>query len=282
MLWSAAAAVVFLFNSLTLFPLAASGFVAFFILRLRASPEPWRVAPRYRDAPLPHVLDQGPPDDDVCTEKYTWCFQGINQNRDFETEVHIRRENVRAARAANPFASSAHFDRCEAGRSIVLTGEAANEVHQAAYALRKLAQDWKLTEYEELQNTLEFVQTIQYKLDEESLDRLKNAPLGIAEYWRYPIETLFDRNGDCDCKAILAAALFRLTGFRALLLVSFDPAIAHAAVAVEVGEDIPEAPFFRDKEGRRYYFCETTARSWEIGERPSPEFDGRFQIIALQ
>jgi hypothetical protein len=87
------------------------------------------------------------------------------------------------------------------------------------------------------------------------------------EYFRYAIETFFDNAGDCDCKAILAATLFRLMGLRSVLLVSSDE--EHAAVAVEGAPDFPGNRYFEWK-GSRYYFCETTDRSFSftVGEVP--------------
>ncbi|HWP42359.1 MAG TPA: transglutaminase-like domain-containing protein, partial [Blastocatellia bacterium] len=198
-----------------------------------------------------------------------------------EAVIKFKRSNVAAARAENPFRQDPIPDRHQAGRKVVLEGEKADEVRHLAYQLRRIAVDNRLTEYEEIQNTLDFVQDIPYAFDKDSIDRLTNQALGILDYWRFPIETLYDENGDCDCKAVLAAALFRLVGFRALLLVSFDPDIAHAAVAVEGAPDFPQTDFFTDNQGRRYYFCETTGDTFTVGEQPSPGFANRFEIISF-
>jgi hypothetical protein len=87
------------------------------------------------------------------------------------------------------------------------------------------------------------------------------------EYFRYALETFLDNAGDCDCKAILAATLFRLMGLRSVVLVSSDE--QHAAVAVEGAPDFPGNKYFEWK-GSRYYFCETTDRSFSftVGEVP--------------
>ena len=41
---------------------------------------------------------------------------------------------------------------------------------------------------------------------------------GQDEYWAYPVETLINGAGDCDCKGILLTALLRTAGFDALIL----------------------------------------------------------------
>jgi hypothetical protein len=278
---SAIAAIYFLENSLHLFPLAVAGVVAFSTLWLKANARPWDVLPRYRKAPLPPEPQKSDEGDDLETRGYTWRFDGLTRGRSFEAEIKFRRSNVAAARAENPFQKDPVPDRHQAGRKLVLEGEKSDEVLHLAYQLRRIAVDNRLTEYEEIQNTLDFVQDIPYAFDKDSIDRLTNQALGILDYWRYPIETLYDENGDCDCKAVLAAALFRLVGFRALLLVSFDPDVAHAAVAVEGAPDFPQTDFFTDNQGRRYYFCETTGSEFTVGEQPSPGFAGRFEIIGF-
>ena len=41
---------------------------------------------------------------------------------------------------------------------------------------------------------------------------------GKDEYWAYPVETLINGVGDCDCKGTLLTALLRTAGFDALVL----------------------------------------------------------------
>lgn len=51
-----------------------------------------------------------------------------------------------------------------------------------------------------------FVQTaVDYKTDQQSK--------GVSEYWRYPLETLYDKEGDCEDGAILLAALLYAAGY---------------------------------------------------------------------
>ena len=42
---------------------------------------------------------------------------------------------------------------------------------------------------------------------------------GQDEYWAYPVETLINGAGDCDCKGTLLTALLRTAGFDALVLI---------------------------------------------------------------
>jgi len=101
---------------------------------------------------------------------------------------------------------------------------------------------------------LAFVQYIEYTDDSDSA--------GKAEYFRYPVETLYDQTGDCEDTAFLLAALLEVMGFDAVVLF-FE---GHAAVGVDVDE-----PYFTGRytyQGVDYYYCETTTTGWRIGEIP--------------
>ena len=83
---------------------------------------------------------------------------------------------------------------------------------------------------------------------------------------------MFDKRGDCDCKAVLAAALFRNAGYRVAFIMSNE----HAAIAVACPSEwfrISNADYLKkenqalvDKDGAFYYFCETTGDSFRIGD----------------
>lgn len=97
-------------------------------------------------------------------------------------------------------------------------------------------------------------QSIPYRLDVDST--------GHEEYWRYPIETLGDGEGDCEDTSVLLAALLRRAGFSCALL-HFP---GHVAVGVQIPDDVPGT--YLDVDGRNYYYCETTATGWRVGDAP--------------
>jgi hypothetical protein len=103
------------------------------------------------------------------------------------------------------------------------------------------------------QFVLSFVQYIEYVGDETSTSE--------DEYWRFPVETLYDKMGDCEDKAFLYASLMEAMGFDAVILI-FE---GHAATGIAV--DGASGTFY-NFEGSKYYYCETTAVGWGIGQIP--------------
>lgn len=129
---------------------------------------------------------------------------------------------------------------------------------------------YHLADYELYELLLSFCQNeILYKLDEESAPILK-----AKEYVRFPIENLYDKEGDCDCKASLAYGLFKLlkVDVRFAIVTSKDDGGKHAAILVkkDTGKvKLPNKfsasiPGFPD-----YAYCEATGSGWEFGAIPA-------------
>ena len=141
------------------------------------------------------------------------------------------------------------------------------KVNMLADYMRAVAANAGCNELEILQFALDFVQTpnIEYRLDAESagIDFLK-------EYMRFPDEVLFDKEGDCDCKSSLMAALFHSMGYNVLIMLSAER--GHAAIGLEFREDWRDLIQVEDIDsvlflhnGRRYLYCETTGDGFRIG-----------------
>jgi hypothetical protein len=164
----------------------------------------------------------------------------------------------------------------ESNAKIVLKGLESDEIKEEdaldviINSISDLCQDYNLSDFEMLELILEFCQKqIKYKLDEES------EPIGKAdEYLRFSIETLFDKEGDCDCKAILAYKFFeRLNIDVKFAIVSFndDKPSKHAGVLIKKDTgtfrlspkfkiSIPNYP--------DYAYCEVSSEGWVIGAIP--------------
>ncbi len=117
------------------------------------------------------------------------------------------------------------------------------------------------TDVEKINFVASFVQSIEYKTDDPENESY--------EYPRYPLETLHDKQGDCEDKAILTASLLQTLGYN----VSLIRLPHHMAVGVHLNETIPPYSYYIDQ----YYFLETTTLHMTVGEIPS-EYEGLTNI----
>jgi hypothetical protein len=140
-----------------------------------------------------------------------------------------------------------------------------SEVEKVAEHIRLTTRGERLCSFLEVLNALGFVQcpsSIPYKSDLDTT--------GIAEYWRYPLEVLVDQAGDCECKSILAAAVFKILGTPALFLL-YPPREGqpgHMALGIAGGDSFPSGLHFFPFRGRRFFYCELTAERMRPGEIP--------------
>ena len=102
-----------------------------------------------------------------------------------------------------------------------------------------------------------FVQSLTYIGD--------NVTTRLDEYPRYPIETLFDREGDCEDTSILLAAILTEMGYDVALLLfeEFD----HIGLGINFPLEYGNSWIHSD--GRRYWYLDTTGGQ-SMGWCPEP------------
>lgn len=98
----------------------------------------------------------------------------------------------------------------------------------------------------------------------QNLEYTPDGPGQGYEYPQFPIETLYERGGDCEDTSILAGAILEKLGYEVILVGL--PEIQHMVVGVG-GRSIPEGIFSHN--GTRYAYLETTGAGWKLGELPS-------------
>ena len=127
--------------------------------------------------------------------------------------------------------------------------------------IEEQANDYQLNSTETVNFTAAFVQQgIDYVTDRISKDK--------EEYARYPLETLVDGVGDCEDTAILLADILWQLGYDvALLYLNPDDGAAHMALGV--GGNGVKGKWNYEHNGTKYYYLETTAKGWELGEIPN-------------
>ena len=130
---------------------------------------------------------------------------------------------------------------------------------------------YNLADFEMFDLILLFCQmNIEYKLDEEC-DSIHQ----IREYYRFASETLYDRTGDCDCKAVLAYKLFELLGVKpsfAVVKANHEDIYNHAAVVLrnDPNARIPLPPQYKEYAPGKGVYCEATSDgSFHPGDMPT-------------
>ncbi|MDV0443710.1 hypothetical protein [Methanorbis rubei] len=124
------------------------------------------------------------------------------------------------------------------------------------------------SEKETIENFIAFVQSLSYTSDMETT--------GIEEYPRYPLETLVDKGGDCEDVAILIASVLHEMGHGAVLFKLPE----HMAVGI-AGDEMFEGTYY-PYNGTRYYYQETTAKGWGIGDLPKEFTDVSVEVLPLE
>ena len=88
-----------------------------------------------------------------------------------------------------------------------------------------------------------------------------------VEHWKYPVETLFEGRGDCEDTSILYCALMKAMGYDVALLIYSGAQYkdnGHAAASVAL--DYVKDGTYYEKDGLRFYYCETTSDKMVVGE----------------
>lgn len=138
---------------------------------------------------------------------------------------------------------------------------------QLAAALDEDARQLRLTGWSLVEYLTAFVQQgITYTRDPQGLGH---------DFPKYPIETLWDKNGDCEDVAALLAALLKTFGYDAILV--FLP--GHMAVGVECTTNNCGGGY--NYNGKFYSFIEATADS-KIGRIPAQYNSTNASLLAVK
>ena len=218
----------------------------------------------------------------IC-KTYSWTgildARGIKHNNEevvlYFTKMDYDGDGSRV-RAKNPFANTTDLTEEDLKKysNEVLVGcdDANNEERNAIVAIinsaYQLCQKYNLADFELYDLLLKFCQyNIEYIEDEKS-DSIGNA----KEYFRYAAETLYDGQGDCDCKSILAYKIFQALNVNVeLALMKTNKSDKYNHVALVLHKDsaamVPIPNTYKEY-SRGLVFCETTEFGHEIGDVP--------------
>jgi hypothetical protein len=164
---------------------------------------------------------------------------------------------------ANPYVSYdtyAYFSRYRAmatdpGDETII-GSLVRQLNETAAAMNLDGRD-------KVELILRFVQSLDYTPD------LTTTPY-FDEYPRYPVETLFDQEGDCEDTSILLAAILSEMGYDVALIL-FEK-LDHMGLGIyfpeEAGIEMYGNSWIVD-DGRRYWYLDTSGNR-TIGWAPEP------------
>ncbi len=219
--------------------------------------------------PLPDLVPSEPLPDGYELVTYRWRYAlGLSRWDNFEVALPINvglyhefcSMNTSQADVGQPGANP-YYSRAVLGMT--------SEIRRLAEMVRSLAVQRSYGTLDEIGIAYSFVQ------DEDNMPYTRDAETkGRQDYWRYPLETLYERTGDCECKSIFLASLLVTLGYSTVVF-EIPPRpgsnAGHTAVGVEAPRGV--SGNFAAVNGRRYFYLETTASGWQLGELP-PDIDG--------
>ena len=279
-------------------PLQAAILIGVWVNRKYITREPWELsdADDEEETRLPDWTDDddndeeggGEDDGDGDSENtdndverhFTWNLDSVYYQLKGDLTLSFNPEKIAALRANNPFRLNPNKDHNANARELFETCKHNKKVHQVLRYMDALSRKAGLGELDKMQFILDFVQkpNIEYAYDEKC-DEIGNP----RDYARYPDETMYDGRGDCDCKAALAAVLFREAGYKTAYVTTSN----HAAIAVAFkNKGASELVSMAEQslvtnDGYMYFFCETTGDGFRIGDLGSTTKEAVEEIIYL-
>lgn len=137
----------------------------------------------------------------------------------------------------------------------------SNSVQTIAGKLTELSAG--MTDVERTNFVLKFVQLCtDYERDREYVYSNR-----ASDYWKYPLETLFEGRGDCEDTSILYSALVKAMGYDTAILLYLGEQYkdnGHAATSVAL-DSVPGGTYY-EKNGKHFYYCESTSDTMIVGE----------------
>ncbi|MFA5153564.1 MAG: PEGA domain-containing protein [Clostridia bacterium] len=141
-------------------------------------------------------------------------------------------------------------------------------LHDLIGQLKDTSGNKNLAARNDYQNVAAFVQGIPYALHTDPATGQTTS--GVNDFWKYPVETLADGNGDCIDDAILAAALLKEMNYDVAIIllpqVSGTPA-GHAVVGIACENC---NGYYYPIEGKKYYYLDLTASGLPLGSMNYP------------
>ena len=231
------------------------------------------------------------PEGDVSVE-YQWKHLPSSSEKELDCFISFwyEREPIEAERIQNPFymenpklRNKPSVFKAYIGKMIEMIKTRPEMIYHLSYILQeinRIADKNDLSEMDRLQIVLDFVQqAVPYVKDSESKTISKP-----YIYVRFPDETLFDREGDCNCKAFLAGSMYYLMGFDVLYASSTKQ--KHTLIGLKLDSDllarngiVMDNDNTLEYNNSRYILCETTHSGFKIGTTGDGDTASKFDVV---
>jgi hypothetical protein len=206
------------------------------------------------DSPLTAGEEAGP----VITRSYQWYTLGHAQSITLKIPESLYTH----------YKSQPHFTNGTWLKMYTLSDEDRVYLHDLIGKLKDTSGNKNLAARNDYHNVVAFVQSIAYADDVDHGTGQK------TDYWKYPVETLADGNGDCEDSAILTAALLKEMDYDVAVVMFTD----HAAVAVACENC---NGYYYPLDGRKYYYLETTGAGFSLGTMPGQYASAAAQVYVI-
>lgn len=217
--------------------------------------------------------------DDLVVKQYAWGFDSIlkGENIQVDKALNFSKKYISYKRKENPFVinnknaiKNLHLSAKEVIRK---SSDSKGDwiIQQILIKVNEIARTKNLSKYDTMQLILSFCQkpNFEWIMDYDCEEINQNHT--ITDYFRFPIETIYDKRGDCDCTALMGFMLFKKAGVPVayLLMIGDDGISKHAALAIGISEeDAGSSNGIITIKGKKYYFCETIGENWKVGVLP--------------
>ncbi|MCX8175653.1 MAG: hypothetical protein N3E48_00265 [Candidatus Bathyarchaeota archaeon] len=197
------------------------------------------------------------------TQHYEWDYVTKLLSERYQLDLQIPLSlYVEYRERPRPYSTASYVDMAKDPKDDIYIDKIVQQINNVA--TRK-----GFTELEKVNFVAAFVQSLPYTVDRETTP--------YDEYPRYPIETLFDRGGDCEDTSLLTAAILDRMGYDVALL--WLKNAQHVAVGVSISGVYGS---YYEYGGKKYFYLETTGEGWRVGELPPDITDTKAYVYPLR
>ncbi|MDD4484755.1 MAG: PEGA domain-containing protein [Methanoregula sp.] len=166
------------------------------------------------------------------------------------------------------YKSQPHFTNITSLKRYTLSDEDRVYLHNLIGQLKDTSGNKNLAARNDYHNVVAFVQGIPYALHTDPATGQTST--AANDYWKYPVETLAEGNGDCIDDAILAGALLKEMNYDvAIILLPQTGSNTEGHAVVGIACDNCNG-YYYPVDGRNYYYLDLTASGLPLGSMSYP------------